>query len=57
MALQPKLIACGRSKALLSVVVKFLIGPIVTVLAAFLVRLHGTLFHVAIVQVHVPLLL
>ncbi|KAK9064588.1 hypothetical protein SSX86_015970 [Deinandra increscens subsp. villosa] len=50
MALQPKLIACGRSKALLSIVVKFLIGPIVTALAAFLVRLRGTLFQVAIVQ-------
>ncbi|KAM0055789.1 putative membrane transport protein [Helianthus debilis subsp. tardiflorus] len=50
MALQPKLIACGRSKALLSIVVKFLIGPIVSALAAFLVGLRGTLFHVTIVQ-------
>ncbi|KAF5764129.1 putative membrane transport protein [Helianthus annuus] len=50
MALQPKLIACGRSKALLSIVVKFLIGPIVSALAAFLVGLHGTLFHITIVQ-------
>ncbi|KAI3825111.1 hypothetical protein L1987_06587 [Smallanthus sonchifolius] len=50
MALQPKLIACGRSKVVLSIVVKFLIGPVVTALAAFLVGVRGTLFHVAIVQ-------
>ncbi|KAL8248537.1 hypothetical protein R6Q59_005405 [Mikania micrantha] len=50
MALQPKLIACGRSKAVVSIVVKFLIGPVVSALAAFLVGLRGTLFHVAIVQ-------
>ncbi|XP_076899028.1 auxin efflux carrier component 4-like [Bidens hawaiensis] len=50
MALQPKLIACGRSKAMLSIVVKFLIGPLVATLSAFLVGLRGTLFRVAVVQ-------
>ncbi|XP_076897436.1 auxin efflux carrier component 4-like [Bidens hawaiensis] len=50
MALQPKLIACGKSKAMLSILVKFLIGPLVAALSAFLVGLRSTLFRVAVVQ-------
>ena len=51
MALQPKIIACGKSKAVFAMGVKFLIGPAVMVAAALIVGLRGTLLHVAIVQV------
>lgn len=51
MALQPKIIACGKSKAAVAMAVKFLVGPLVMVAAAVIVGLRGTLLHVAIVQV------
>nr|GEZ66402.1 auxin efflux carrier component 7-like [Tanacetum cinerariifolium] len=50
MALQPKIIACGKSKAAFAMAVKFLVGPVVMVAAAVIVGLRGTLLHVAIVQ-------
>lgn len=51
MALQPKIIACGRSKAALAMAVKFLIGPVTMAVAAIIVGLRGNLLHVSIVQV------
>nr|XP_043639706.1 auxin efflux carrier component 2-like [Erigeron canadensis] len=50
MALQPKMIACGKSKATLAMAVKFVLGPLVMAVAAFIVHLHGTLFRISIVQ-------
>ncbi|KAL7608044.1 hypothetical protein Lser_V15G11697 [Lactuca serriola] len=50
MALQPKIIACGRSKAALAMAVKFLIGPVTMAVAAIIVGLRGNLLHVSIVQ-------
>ncbi|GJS72614.1 putative membrane transport protein [Tanacetum coccineum] len=50
MALQPKLIACGTSKALLAMIVKFLIGPLVIVITSLIVGIRGTLLQVSIVQ-------
>ncbi|KVH96252.1 Auxin efflux carrier [Cynara cardunculus var. scolymus] len=50
MALQPKMIACGRTNALIATVAKFLLGPLVMVVASIAVGLHGTLLHLAIVQ-------
>lgn len=50
MALQSKLIACGKSKAALAMVVKFLVGPLVMALSGVIVQLHGTIYHISIVQ-------
>ncbi|KAM0016731.1 putative membrane transport protein [Helianthus debilis subsp. tardiflorus] len=54
MALQPKIIACGNKVAAFSMVVRFLIGPAVMVIASLIVRLRGNLLHVAIVQAALP---
>jgi auxin efflux carrier family len=54
MALQPKLIACGKSVATFSMAVRFLTGPAVIAATSIAVGLRGILLHVAIVQVHAP---
>ncbi|OIV89419.1 hypothetical protein TanjilG_21904 [Lupinus angustifolius] len=54
MALQPKIIACGNSKAAFSMAVRFLTGPAVMAAASITVGLRGTLLHVAIVQAALP---
>jgi auxin efflux carrier family len=51
MALQPKLIACGKSVATFSMAVRFLTGPAVIAATSIAVGLRGILLHVAIVQV------
>ncbi|KAL3644698.1 Peptidyl-prolyl cis-trans isomerase pin4 [Castilleja foliolosa] len=53
-ALQPKLVACGKTAATFAMVVRFLIGPAVMAVASIAVGLHGTLLHVAIVQAALP---
>ncbi|KAL5726706.1 Peptidyl-prolyl cis-trans isomerase pin4 [Ranunculus cassubicifolius] len=54
MALQPKLIACGKSIATFSMAVRFLTGPAVMAAASIAVGLRGSLLHVAIVQAALP---
>ena len=54
MALQPKIIACGKSVALYSMAVRFLVGPAVIAVTSIATGLRGDLLHVAIVQVHHP---
>lgn len=54
MALQPKIIACGKSVATFSMAVRFLSGPAVMAVASIAVGLRGTLLHVAIVQAALP---
>jgi auxin efflux carrier family len=51
MALQPSIIACGNSVAVVSMAVRFLAGPAITAAASAAVGLRGTLLKVAIVQV------
>lgn len=51
MALQPRIIACGKSIATFSMAVRFLTGPAVMAAASIAVGLRGVLLHVAIVQV------
>lgn len=51
MALQPKIIACGKSVATFSMAVRFLTGPAVIAATSIAVGLRGVLLHVAIVQV------
>lgn len=52
MALQPKFIACGKSMAAFTMVVRFLIGPGVIAATSLAVGLRGLLLQVVIVQVH-----
>lgn len=51
MALQPRLIACGKSVATFSMAVRFLTGPAVIAATSIAIGLRGVLLHVAIVQV------
>lgn len=52
MALQPKIIACGKSVATFAMAVRFLTGPAVIAACSIAVGLRGVLLHVAIVQVN-----
>ncbi|KAL2480786.1 Auxin efflux carrier component 1 [Abeliophyllum distichum] len=54
MALQPRMIACGKSVAAFSMAVRFLTGPAVMAAASIAVGLRGVLLHVAIVQAALP---
>ncbi|KAK4493437.1 hypothetical protein RD792_011559 [Penstemon davidsonii] len=54
MALQPKIIACGKSVATFSMAVRFLIGPAVMAAASLAVGLRGSLLQMAIVQAALP---
>lgn len=53
MALQPKIIACGKSVATFSMAVRFLTGPAVIAATSIAIGLRGVLLHVAIVQVYI----
>ncbi|KAL5708473.1 putative auxin efflux carrier component 1b [Ranunculus cassubicifolius] len=54
MALQPRIIACGKSVAAFSMAVRFLTGPAVMAAASITVGLRGVLLHIAIVQASLP---
>ncbi|KAF3452717.1 hypothetical protein FNV43_RR03150 [Rhamnella rubrinervis] len=54
MALQPKIIACGKSVATFSMAVRFLTGPAVIAATSIAVGLRGALLHVAILQAALP---
>ncbi|KAJ8767404.1 hypothetical protein K2173_017448 [Erythroxylum novogranatense] len=54
MALQPKIIACGKSVATFAMAVRFLTGPAVIAATSIAVGLRGALLHVAIVQAALP---
>ncbi|KZV32288.1 putative auxin efflux carrier component 1b [Dorcoceras hygrometricum] len=54
MALQPRMIACGKSVAVFSMAVRFLTGPAVMAAASIAVGLRGVLLHIAIVQAALP---
>ncbi|XP_057420106.1 auxin efflux carrier component 2 [Lotus japonicus] len=54
MALQPRLIACGKSVATFSMAVRFLTGPAVIAATSIGIGLRGVLLHVAIVQAALP---
>jgi len=51
MALQPKMISCGKTIAAFSMAVRFVSGPAVMAAASFAIGLRGVLLHIAIVQV------
>ncbi|KAH9304888.1 hypothetical protein KI387_009292, partial [Taxus chinensis] len=54
MALQPRIIACGKSVAAFAMAVRFLSGPAVMAAASIAIGLRGPLLHVAIVQAALP---
>ncbi|CAH9079293.1 unnamed protein product [Cuscuta epithymum] len=54
MALQPKMIACGKTVASFSMAVRFVFGPAVMAASSFAVGLRGVLLHIAIVQASLP---
>lgn len=51
MALQPRIIACGNTIATFAMGVRFFVGPAIMAAASMAVGLHGSLLHIAIVQV------
>ncbi|KAF7103460.1 hypothetical protein CFC21_104448 [Triticum aestivum] len=55
MARQPQFIPCGYAIAMVSLVLKFLIGPVAMLLASLAVGMHGTLLRIAVVQAALPL--
>ncbi|CAG7910270.1 unnamed protein product [Brassica rapa] len=54
MALQPKIIACGKSVAVFAMAVRFLSGPAVIAATSTAIGLRGNLLHIAIVQAALP---
>ena len=50
-ARQSRFVPCGYAIASFSMVLKFLIGPVVMLLASLAIGMHGTLLHIAVVQV------
>ncbi|KAJ6435896.1 hypothetical protein OIU84_001006 [Salix udensis] len=54
MALQPKIIACGKSVATFAMAVRFLTGPAVIAATSIAIGIRGVLLHVAIVQAALP---
>ncbi|VFQ92161.1 unnamed protein product [Cuscuta campestris] len=54
MALQPRMIACGKAVAGFSMAVRFIVGPAVMAAASLVVGLRGVLLHIAIVQASLP---
>ncbi|KAK8453535.1 hypothetical protein SEVIR_5G298200v4 [Setaria viridis] len=51
-ALQTKIIACGTKKMLLSLGIRFFLGPALMVISSYAIGMHGILLKVAIIQVH-----
>ena len=51
MALQPRLIACGKSNAIFGILLHFLTGPGVMEVASIAAALRGLILCIAIVQV------
>ncbi|XP_019166993.1 PREDICTED: auxin efflux carrier component 5-like [Ipomoea nil] len=54
MALQEKIISCGTGLTIYGLVLRFVIGPATSALGAMLLRLHGDVFKIAIVQAALP---
>lgn len=54
MALQPRLIACGKTNAIFGMVLRFLTGPAVMAVASIAANLRGRILHIAIVQAALP---
>ncbi|TVU35317.1 hypothetical protein EJB05_17202 [Eragrostis curvula] len=53
-ALQTKIIACGTKKMLLSLGIRFFLGPALMVISSYAVGMRGTLLKIAIMQAALP---
>ncbi|KAL5222193.1 hypothetical protein ABZP36_026906 [Zizania latifolia] len=53
-ALQTKIIACGAKKMVLSLVIRFFLGPALMVISSYAIGMRGVLLKVAIVQAALP---
>nr|AFK32346.1 putative auxin efflux carrier PIN8 [Zea mays] len=53
-ALQTKIVACGTKRMLLSLGVRFFLGPGLMVISSYLIGMRGTLLKVAIIQAALP---
>ncbi|XP_078431938.1 auxin efflux carrier component 3a-like [Wolffia australiana] len=53
-ALQPKILACGRSAAIFTMVMRFITGPALIAAMAFALGLRGNILRIAIVQAALP---
>lgn len=51
MALQPRIIACGTKRAVMSMVIRFLCGPLIMSASSIAIGLRHDRLHTAIVQV------
>lgn len=50
-AQQTKIVACGTKKMLLSLGIRFFLGPALMVISSYAIGMRGTLLKVAIIQV------
>jgi len=55
MALQPKIIACGKTQATIAMVLKFLVGPVSFGATSAAVGVRGVVFKVGIIQVKIKI--
>ncbi|XP_044962466.1 probable auxin efflux carrier component 9 [Hordeum vulgare subsp. vulgare] len=55
MARQQQFVPCGYAIAAVSMILKFLIGPMAMLLASFAVGIHGILLRIAVIQAALPL--
>ncbi|CAD6230092.1 unnamed protein product [Miscanthus lutarioriparius] len=53
-ALQTKIVACGTKKMLLSLGIRFFLGPALMVISSYAIGMRGTLLKVAIIQAALP---
>lgn len=53
MASQSSIIACGTKMAIITMLLKFVLGPALMIASAYCIRLKSTLFKVAILQVKI----
>ena len=51
MAIQPKIVACGKGLAVLSLAARFLVGPAVMAGTSATIGIRGVLLQIAIIQV------
>lgn len=51
MASQSRIIACGIRLMILSIVLRFIVGPALMAIPSYAIQMKGTLLNVAIIQV------
>nr|WCB22850.1 PIN9 [Zizania latifolia] len=54
-ARQTRFVPCGYKIATYSMILKFLIGPVLMLFTSLIIGMHGTLLHIAVVQAALPL--